>query len=141
MKRHLSWIGNAILLCVTGVACAHAEDKKPGRYYGPEGYPAEAARLRQEGKVVMHLIISTEGTVIACTVTTSSGSPSLDAGACDTALHKVRYRPARNDAGQPVESTAELKIRYVLPQDSPPAQSPEASAPDSKTSATPAPAP
>ncbi|MDH7975081.1 energy transducer TonB [Sphingomonas sp. AR_OL41] len=130
MKRHLSLIGNAILLCVTGVTCAHAEDKKPGRYYGPEGYPAEALRLGQQGRVVMHLIISTEGAVTGCAVTTSSGSPSLDADACEKALTKVHFKPAKNDAGQPVQSSYDLSMRYVLPNDSPP-----------PATATPAPAP
>jgi len=97
-------------------ACAQG----PGRFFGPDNYPAEAVRLRQQGRVVMHLIISTTGIVTACTIATSSGSPSLDADACDKALRKVRFTPAKNDAGQPVESTYELAVRYVLPSDAPP---------------------
>lgn len=87
----------------------------PGRFFGPDSYPAEAMRLRQEGRVAMHLIISVTGNVKACTVTTSSGSPSLDADACDKALKKVHFTPAKDDAGQPVEGTYDLSVRYVLP--------------------------
>ena len=92
----------------------------PGRFFGPDYYPAEAIRLRQEGRVVMHLIISAAGNVTACTVTASSGSPSLDADACDKALKRVHFTPAKNDAGQPVESMYDLSVRYVLPSDAPP---------------------
>ncbi|MEG3143256.1 energy transducer TonB [Sphingomonas sp. RT2P30] len=114
MKRQRSWLGPAILLCVAGVTSAHAEEKK-GRFFGPEYYPAEALRLRQQGRVVMHLTISTQGAVTACTITTSSGSPSLDADACEKALRRVHFTPAKDDAGKPVESTYDLPMRYVLP--------------------------
>jgi TonB family protein len=140
MNQRLAHLGLCAIIFTTEPIAAHAQ-VPPGRFFGPEGYPAEAIRLEQQGRVVLHLVISTDGSVRTCSVATSSGSPSLDAGACDTALHKVHFRPALNDAGQPVESTYELKIRYVLPNDSPPAQSPGASTPDDKTSATPAHAP
>jgi len=65
------------------------------------------------------LIISVNGNVTSCTVTTSSGSPSLDADACDKAFKKVHFTPAKNDEGQPVESMYDLPLRYVLPSDAP----------------------
>jgi protein TonB len=87
----------------------------PGRFFGPDKYPLEAMRLRQQGRVAMHLIIAVTGNVEACTVTTSSGSPSLDADACDKALKRVRFTPAKDSMGQPVEGTYDLSVRYVLP--------------------------
>jgi len=139
MNRWLACLGLCASFFLIAPTSAHAQ-VPPGRFFGPEGYPAEAIRLEQQGRVVLHLVISTDGSVKTCSVATSSGSPSLDASACDTALHKVHFRPALNDAGQPVESTYELKIRYVLPNDSPPTQGPGVSTTD-KTSATPTRAP
>ncbi|MFA5963534.1 MAG: energy transducer TonB [Sphingomonas sp.] len=127
MKRLYPSLASCALFCVATVT--HAEDKKPGHYFGPEAYPADAARLHQQGRVVLHLIISPAGSVTACTVTASSGSPSLDADACDKALHKVRFTPARDDAGRPVQSTYELPMRYVLPDDLPPTETTAAPAP------------
>jgi len=133
MKRHFLCAGLFTLIAATGTVPAHAQQQ---RYFPAAAYPVEALRLRQEGRVVTHLVIATDGTVKRCTVTTSSGSPSLDAGACDIARQKVHYTPAKDAAGRPIESSADLPIRFKLPSAPPPPASP-----DGKPSATPAPAP
>lgn len=55
-------------------------------------YPAKARRLQQEGTVLVHLSIGTDGTVTAARVAQSSGSPLLDAAAV-TAIRAGRCHP------------------------------------------------
>ena len=78
-------------------------------------YPAEALRLRQEGRVVIHLTVSRKGRVRTCAIKESSGAPSLDRDACEQALKNVQFAPAHDAKGDAIESTYDLPVRYVLP--------------------------
>ncbi|MDN7424979.1 energy transducer TonB [Burkholderia sp. AU45388] len=71
-------------------------------------YPAKARRLQQEGTVVVHLSIGTDGAVTSARVAQSSGSPLLDAAAV-AAIRAGRCHPyetagiARSvEASQPI---------------------------------------
>jgi len=55
-------------------------------------YPAKARRLQQEGTVVVHLSIGTDGAVTSARVAQSSGSPLLDAAAV-AAIRAGRCHP------------------------------------------------
>ena len=93
-----------------------AQDASPRRDAGEANYPEEAIRRNQEGRVVLQLKISASGVVTQCTVKESSGSSSLDASACDTALKRVHYTPARDANGNFVESVVQLPVRYAMPK-------------------------
>ena len=80
----------------------------------PTPYPTEALRLHQEGKVVMTLTISAKGSVVACTITTTSGSPTLDRASCE-ALRKQHFVPARDSAGNKVDGTLTMPMTWRLP--------------------------
>jgi TonB family protein len=135
MIRQILCAGLYTLIAATGATPAGAQKEELG-YLPADTYPTEAARARQQGRVVTHLVIGIDGRVKTCTVTVGSGSPALDAGACDIARSKVRYTPAKDANGQPLESVADLPIRFELPSTPPPP-----GWPDGKTTATPAPAP
>jgi TonB family protein len=119
MKRR--FLGACIFttIAVTGPARAAAQTQHG--YFPADAYPADAVRHEQEGRVVTHLVVGPDGSVKACTVKITSGFPALDAGACDIARKKIHYNtPARNAAGQPVESELDLPIRFKLPSTPPP---------------------
>ena len=80
-----------------------------------ENYPAEARKRGEQGRTIARLTISNTGRVTACRIEESSGSESLDKATCRIALARVRYTPAKNDAGEPVASTTTLPVRWVLP--------------------------
>jgi protein TonB len=80
---------------------------------GRKTYPAEAARLGQEGTPLVWMRISEAGDVLEARLHRSCGYPLLDAAAVKYAL-TMKYRPARH-GGTPVESTATQPIEYVLP--------------------------
>jgi len=79
-----------------------------------ENYPSDAARMEKEGRVGVRVSIGPDGRVTGCTVTSSSGTPSLDRAACDGMQRYARYDPALSDSGQPTEGSASTAIVYKL---------------------------
>lgn len=79
-------------------------------------YPSSALRREEQGTVSMRITIGANGRVEACSVTGSSGSSALDDAACRGMQRYARYNPALNDAGNPISSTTNQSIRYVLPE-------------------------
>ncbi|MDB5674175.1 MAG: energy transducer TonB [Sphingomonas bacterium] len=84
-------------------------------FFGSDNYPAAAIRAEAQGRVVATLTVGTDGRVTACSVTTSSGNNDLDDATCRISRSKVRFTPAKDDAGNPISSTYPLSVRWVLP--------------------------
>lgn len=61
-----------------------------------------AASGRSRGTVGITLKVNTDGRPSNCRIARSSGDPFVDGLMCDLALSHVRFRPARDDRGQPV---------------------------------------
>ena len=87
----------------------------PGQYFGPDAYPAAALRAEAEGRVVARLTIDTGGRVSGCSVTTSSGNRDLDDTTCRIAKSRVRFTPAKDQNGAPIQSSYTLPVRWQLP--------------------------
>lgn len=87
----------------------------PGRFFGPDAYPPAAIRAEAQGRVVAALTVGPDGRVAGCTVTTSSGNSDLDDATCRIARSKVRFTPAKDDAGNATSSSYTLPVRWVLP--------------------------
>jgi TonB family protein len=60
----------------------------------PTPYPDDSARARRGGKVLLALTVAPSGKVAEATVSTSSGSRSLDAAALSGALAHWRFAPS-----------------------------------------------
>ena len=89
----------------------------PGRFFGPDAYPAGALRAQAQGRVVARLSVGTDGRVTDCSVTSSSGNSDLDDTTCRIARRSVKFSPAKDDSGNPIGSTYTLPVRWVLPAD------------------------
>jgi len=59
--------------------------------------------------------VGTDGRVVDCTITSSSGSPDLDAATCTNVTRRARFKPALEN-GQPVQATYSNRIRWVIPE-------------------------
>lgn len=77
-------------------------------------YPTRAAREEREGRVGVRVTVGSDGRVSACTVTSSSGSPDLDAAACDGMTRYARFNPALDVAGNPISDSYATAIVYKL---------------------------
>lgn len=89
----------------------------PGQYFSSDNYPPSALRAGAQGRVVASLSVGTDGRVTACTVTSSSGNSDLDDTTCRIARSRIRFTPAKDDAGSPIASTYTLPVSWRLPED------------------------
>ena len=75
-------------------------------------YPPEAARLHQQGVVVLMLYINGSGTLDKVEIVKSSGFPLLDAAAIRE-MKLSRFEPAM-DGAIPIRSRAQASVTYRL---------------------------
>lgn len=89
-----------------------------GRWAGQiqQNYPSEALRNEESGTVRLRVTVNPLGRVSECTVTGSSGSPSLDAAACDGMIRYAEFDPARDADGVAIYSNYNTAIRYQIPE-------------------------
>ncbi|WP_375426834.1 energy transducer TonB [uncultured Sphingomonas sp.] len=86
-----------------------------GRWFPQDSYPPAARRAGAEGRVSVSVDVGTDGRVIACRVTSSSGNDDLDKATCRLATRNGRFEPARDASGAPTSSTAALRnVRWTL---------------------------
>ena len=79
-----------------------------------ENYPPRAVRDEIEGRVGVRVSVGTNGRVASCSVTNSSGSSILDDAACQDMTRFARFKPALNDAGNPITASWTTTIVYQL---------------------------
>ncbi|MFN4324456.1 MAG: energy transducer TonB [Azonexus sp.] len=75
-------------------------------------YPALSRRLNEEGKVLLKVRVSAQGTPLDVVVSQSSGFPRLDAAAAD-AVSRWRFVPARRGE-EAVDSSVVVPITFAL---------------------------
>ena len=76
-------------------------------------YPMTAVRLSEEGRVMLHLTITAEGSVASASVTQSSGFIDLDQSAIAWVLAHWKYKPATR-GGVAVASATDAAVVFSL---------------------------
>jgi len=79
-----------------------------------DDYPSDAQRNDEQGTVGIALNIGTDGRVTGCSVTSSSGSRSLDNATCRILRSRARFTPAKGSNGQPMPDTYSKRITWRL---------------------------
>lgn len=107
-----------------------ADENRPranlGSYFSTDDYPVIAWMSGTEGTVRFRIAINPEGRVAgvvvapsgrvqACAITRSSGSAALDAATCAIFFTRVRYSPALDAAGRPVDGQDVGRVTWRLP--------------------------
>lgn len=95
---------------------ARATGSLPG-LFSTDDYPQAALRNEEQGTTAVSLTIGTNGRVSDCSVTSSSGSRSLDDTTCRILRSRARFTPAKDQAGNPISDTSSARIRWQLPAD------------------------
>jgi len=95
---------------------ARAQGSLPG-LFSTDDYPAAALRNEEQGTTAVSLTIGTNGRVSGCSVTSSSGSRSLDDTTCRILKSRARFTPAKDQAGSPISDNSTARIRWQLPPD------------------------
>jgi protein TonB len=111
------------ILALASAACASAgamdrsDMSRAASLKNPEAWVRAAYRslptefVNGQGFVRMDVAVSPQGRVGECRITESTNYPALEVYACRSAQRYARYYPARNAAGDPIASEAELEFR------------------------------
>ena len=79
-----------------------------------DNYPSDALRAEKEGRVGVRVTVGPDGRVTSCSVSSSSGTSSLDNAACDGMTRYARFEPALDDSGNPTSGSFGTSIVYKL---------------------------
>ena len=90
---------------------------RPGDWVTTNDYPSRALREEREGTTGFRLSVGPDGRVTNCEITSSSGSPDLDAATCDNLRRRARFTPAMDGEGQPTSGSYSSRTRWVIPKD------------------------
>lgn len=90
---------------------------RPGDWVTTNDYPSRALREEREGTTGFRLSVGPDGKVTDCQVTSSSGSPDLDAATCDNLRRRARFTPGTDGDGNPTASSYSSRTRWVIPKD------------------------
>ena len=84
-------------------------------------YPKAVREAHISGTTETLVSVSANGRPTACRVTRTSGSRELDSTTCRLIMQRFKFKPARNAAGQAIDS----KIEYEQEWDAPPPPPPD----------------
>lgn len=79
-----------------------------------DDYPELAMRLHHQGAVTVELTVDTAGELAKCRTAISSGYPELDQASCDLIRKRAHWKPATDDAGQPIAFVYRFRSRWML---------------------------
>ena len=83
-------------------------------------YPKAVREAHISGTTETLVSVGANGRPTACRVTRTSGSRELDSTTCTLILQRFRFKPARNAAGQAIDSRVEYEQEWDAPPPPPP---------------------
>lgn len=89
-----------------------------------DDYPANSIRQGEQGRVTTRLVVGRSGRLESCSVVRSSGFTRLDNAACMLFILRLRFDPARDEQGNPVEEALERSITWSLDEPAAPPSPP-----------------
>jgi TonB family protein len=92
----------SLLIGSAMMAAAAPNPINPAKWATIDDYPKEALERGQQGFPAFRLTVSPDGKPQRCQIVESSGFPALDAGTCALIQRRAKFRPALDEAGQPM---------------------------------------
>lgn len=89
----------------------------PASWVTNEDYPSSALRTEEQGRTAFSLAVGADGRPVACTVTASSGSSTLDGAACRLLMRRARFVPGIDAEGRPAGGTYTNSFSWRIPED------------------------
>ncbi|MEO6433438.1 MAG: energy transducer TonB [Sphingomicrobium sp.] len=86
-------------------------------WFSFDDYPLDAIRAEAEGTSEFEVVIAPNGSPVSCAITRSSGQKLLDRRACEVAMRRARFSPARNAGLQPVYGAYRSQIQWTIDLD------------------------
>lgn len=87
----------------------------PGTWTSNDDYPPSAVRNEESGTTGFRLDIGADGKVTNCTITSSSGSSTLDNTTCTLLKRRAKFTPGRDSDGSSIGGVYSSRIKWVLP--------------------------
>lgn len=103
----------AALLLAGSVVAAAPETPLP--WFEFRDYPMKAFEKNLEGITRFELMVSPQGNIASCKITSSSGHEELDTTTCFLAQKRVKFRPARNGDGEAVWGLYRSQAIWAIP--------------------------
>lgn len=88
----------------------------PGSWATDADYPPSALRAEEQGVTGFRLQVGPDGRVTDCTVTSSSGSSTLDDATCRLVTRRARFTPAEDASGNKIAAPYSNRITWRIPQ-------------------------
>jgi protein TonB len=82
--------------------------------FSTDDYPQAAADNEEQGTVAVRLAIGPNGRVTDCSVSSSSGSRTLDSTTCRILRSRARFTPATDNMGNPTTGSFSQRITWRL---------------------------
>lgn len=73
--------------------------------FSADDYPAAAQAAGAEGTAQAELTIGSDGRVVGCSLTRSTGNSALDSATCSILRRRAKFTPARDSNGNPTTDT------------------------------------
>ncbi|HWI75739.1 MAG TPA: energy transducer TonB [Sphingomicrobium sp.] len=105
-------LGASLLIAGSVVA---ATPVTPLPWFEFRDYPMKAFDKNQEGVTRFQLLVSPEGSIESCKVTSSSGHDELDTTTCYLAQKRVKFQPARDAEGRAVWGIYRSQAVWAIP--------------------------
>ncbi len=83
-------------------------------YLKAEDYPKESIRRGEQGRVQFAIAVGIDGRVKSCTIIQSSGFDRLDSKTCSIMQERLRFKPALDPQGRPVEDSYAGVLNWEL---------------------------
>lgn len=99
----------------TGPTAGAQPRGNPGNWANTNDYPSRALQQEREGTTGFRVTVGTDGRVIDCQITSSSGHPDLDAATCTNVKRRARFAPATQN-GTPVQGSYSNRVRWQIPK-------------------------
>lgn len=84
------------------------------QYFSNDDYPPLAIFLKNSGTTGMRFLVGSDGRILDCAISESSGSALLDHTACAKLKERATLTPAMDSSGQLVASIMTARMRWVL---------------------------
>lgn len=106
---------SASLLLLAGSVSA-ASPVTPLPWFEFKDYPMKAFEKKAQGVTRFELLVSPDGAIADCSIVSSSGNAELDKATCYLATKRVKFTPARGEAGTPVWGIYRSQALWALPE-------------------------
>ncbi len=86
----------------------------PGSWVTEDDYTEAARQRRSQGNAAVSFAIGADGRVNQCTLTHSSGDPTLDAQTCALIVRRARFKVPLSPVGAPLPVKGRTYVKWAL---------------------------